>query len=185
MFEGFNGVMCVEAGGPPAGTGCGGYVVGQTVEAAQAASSARGHRCRHLRRARRRRVRRLRCASATCRARGRGRGERFRQHLRDEPDHGGDPGKGEELRGSASPESSPTAAPRNRRDRPVCNAATGLKTPRAFRRSSMRSAARRLKKCTIFEMEDITRSRSSAQGRISCGLRPYSGQAPMRSTRCR
>jgi light-independent protochlorophyllide reductase subunit L len=29
---GFNGVMCVEAGGPPAGTGCGGYVVGQTVK---------------------------------------------------------------------------------------------------------------------------------------------------------
>jgi light-independent protochlorophyllide reductase subunit L len=24
--------MCVEAGGPPAGTGCGGYVVGQTVK---------------------------------------------------------------------------------------------------------------------------------------------------------
>ncbi|MEM9302469.1 MAG: ferredoxin:protochlorophyllide reductase (ATP-dependent) iron-sulfur ATP-binding protein [Pseudomonadota bacterium] len=31
-FEGYNGVMCVEAGGPPAGTGCGGYVVGQTVK---------------------------------------------------------------------------------------------------------------------------------------------------------
>ncbi len=31
-YEGFNGVMCVEAGGPPAGTGCGGYVVGQTVK---------------------------------------------------------------------------------------------------------------------------------------------------------
>ncbi|MEM8760449.1 MAG: ferredoxin:protochlorophyllide reductase (ATP-dependent) iron-sulfur ATP-binding protein, partial [Pseudomonadota bacterium] len=31
VYEGFNGVMCVEAGGPPAGTGCGGYVVGQTV----------------------------------------------------------------------------------------------------------------------------------------------------------
>jgi light-independent protochlorophyllide reductase subunit L len=29
---GFNGVKCVEAGGPPAGTGCGGYVVGQTVK---------------------------------------------------------------------------------------------------------------------------------------------------------
>lgn len=29
---GFNGVMCIEAGGPPAGTGCGGYVVGQTVK---------------------------------------------------------------------------------------------------------------------------------------------------------
>jgi len=28
----FNGVKCVEAGGPPAGTGCGGYVVGQTVK---------------------------------------------------------------------------------------------------------------------------------------------------------
>jgi len=32
MFEGFNGVMCVESGGPPAGTGCGGYVAGQTVK---------------------------------------------------------------------------------------------------------------------------------------------------------
>jgi light-independent protochlorophyllide reductase subunit L len=32
MFAGYNGVMCVEAGGPPAGTGCGGYVVGQTVK---------------------------------------------------------------------------------------------------------------------------------------------------------
>jgi len=32
MFEGFNGVQCIEAGGPPAGTGCGGYVTGQTVK---------------------------------------------------------------------------------------------------------------------------------------------------------
>ena len=32
VFEGYHGVMCVEAGGPPAGTGCGGYVVGQTVK---------------------------------------------------------------------------------------------------------------------------------------------------------
>jgi len=32
MLEGFNGVMCVESGGPPAGTGCGGYVTGQTVK---------------------------------------------------------------------------------------------------------------------------------------------------------
>ena len=32
VTEGFNGVQCVEAGGPPAGTGCGGYVVGQTVK---------------------------------------------------------------------------------------------------------------------------------------------------------
>lgn len=32
VFDGFNGVKCVEAGGPPAGTGCGGYVVGQTVK---------------------------------------------------------------------------------------------------------------------------------------------------------
>ncbi len=32
VYEGHNGVMCVEAGGPPAGTGCGGYVVGQTVK---------------------------------------------------------------------------------------------------------------------------------------------------------
>ncbi len=32
VYEGFNGVLCLEAGGPPAGTGCGGYVVGQTVK---------------------------------------------------------------------------------------------------------------------------------------------------------
>jgi light-independent protochlorophyllide reductase subunit L len=32
VFHGFAGVKCVEAGGPPAGTGCGGYVVGQTVK---------------------------------------------------------------------------------------------------------------------------------------------------------
>src|SRR5277367_1855532 len=32
VYPGYHGVMCVEAGGPPAGTGCGGYVVGQTVK---------------------------------------------------------------------------------------------------------------------------------------------------------
>ena len=32
VYPGYNGVMCVEAGGPPAGTGCGGYEVGQTVK---------------------------------------------------------------------------------------------------------------------------------------------------------
>jgi light-independent protochlorophyllide reductase subunit L len=32
VVAGYNGVLCVEAGGPPAGTGCGGYVVGQTVK---------------------------------------------------------------------------------------------------------------------------------------------------------
>jgi light-independent protochlorophyllide reductase subunit L len=32
VYQGFGGVLCVEAGGPPAGTGCGGYVVGQTVK---------------------------------------------------------------------------------------------------------------------------------------------------------
>src|SRR6201985_3101268 len=32
VVEGYNGVMCVEAGGPPAGTGCGGHGVGPTVK---------------------------------------------------------------------------------------------------------------------------------------------------------
>ena len=32
VFDGYAGVRCVETGGPPAGTGCGGYVVGQTVK---------------------------------------------------------------------------------------------------------------------------------------------------------
>jgi light-independent protochlorophyllide reductase subunit L len=32
IFKGKYGVDCVEAGGPPAGAGCGGYVVGETVK---------------------------------------------------------------------------------------------------------------------------------------------------------
>nr|YP_009296797.1 photochlorophyllide reductase [Bangiopsis subsimplex]AOM66140.1 photochlorophyllide reductase [Bangiopsis subsimplex]ARO90303.1 light-independent protochlorophyllide reductase iron-sulfur ATP-binding protein [Bangiopsis subsimplex] len=32
IYTGYNGVDCVEAGGPPAGAGCGGYVVGETVK---------------------------------------------------------------------------------------------------------------------------------------------------------
>ena len=32
IYQGYNGVDCVEAGGPPAGAGCGGYVVGETVK---------------------------------------------------------------------------------------------------------------------------------------------------------
>src|SRR6185503_9237176 len=32
IYQGYSGVDCVEAGGPPAGAGCGGYVVGETVK---------------------------------------------------------------------------------------------------------------------------------------------------------
>lgn len=32
IYTGYAGVDCVEAGGPPAGAGCGGYVVGETVK---------------------------------------------------------------------------------------------------------------------------------------------------------
>ncbi len=32
IYEGYSSVNCVEAGGPPAGAGCGGYVVGETVK---------------------------------------------------------------------------------------------------------------------------------------------------------
>lgn len=32
IYRGHNNVDCVEAGGPPAGAGCGGYVVGETVK---------------------------------------------------------------------------------------------------------------------------------------------------------
>nr|AYC64206.1 Protochlorophyllide reductase iron protein subunit [Pseudobryopsis hainanensis] len=32
IYQGYAGVDCVEAGGPPAGAGCGGYVVGETVK---------------------------------------------------------------------------------------------------------------------------------------------------------
>ena len=85
VFEGYNGVMCVEAGGPPAGTGCGGYVVGQTVKLLQGASPARRDRRRHLRRARRCRLRWLRGAAPARRSRARRHRQRFRLDLRDEP----------------------------------------------------------------------------------------------------
>lgn len=32
IYKGYGDVHCVEAGGPPAGAGCGGYVVGETVK---------------------------------------------------------------------------------------------------------------------------------------------------------
>ena len=32
IYKGYGNVDCVEAGGPPAGAGCGGYVVGETVK---------------------------------------------------------------------------------------------------------------------------------------------------------
>ncbi|MCA6470430.1 MAG: ferredoxin:protochlorophyllide reductase (ATP-dependent) iron-sulfur ATP-binding protein [Chitinophagaceae bacterium] len=32
IYQGYGEVHCVEAGGPPAGAGCGGYVVGETVK---------------------------------------------------------------------------------------------------------------------------------------------------------
>nr|AYC64737.1 Protochlorophyllide reductase iron protein subunit [Boodleopsis sp. FL1161] len=32
IYKGYGNVSCVEAGGPPAGAGCGGYVVGETVK---------------------------------------------------------------------------------------------------------------------------------------------------------
>lgn len=32
IYQGYNNVDCVECGGPPAGAGCGGYVVGETVK---------------------------------------------------------------------------------------------------------------------------------------------------------
>jgi light-independent protochlorophyllide reductase subunit L len=32
IYKGYGNVDCVESGGPPAGAGCGGYVVGETVK---------------------------------------------------------------------------------------------------------------------------------------------------------
>jgi light-independent protochlorophyllide reductase subunit L len=53
VFEGYAGVLCVEAGGPPAGTGCGGYVVGQTVKLLKRHRRACGGGCTARRRGRR------------------------------------------------------------------------------------------------------------------------------------
>ena len=97
VFEGYNGVMCLEAGGPPAGTGCGGYVVGQTVKLLERASSARRHRRGDLRRARRRRLRWLCRAFAAFGPRADRRRQRFRLDLCDEPHRRGDRGQVERI----------------------------------------------------------------------------------------
>ena len=151
MFEGYGGVLCVEAGGPPAGTGCGGYVVGQTVKllkehhlledtdvvifdvlgdvvcggfAAPLLHADRG--------ADRRR-------------------QRLRLHLRHEPHRRGDRRQGEELRRPArrrhrQPQRRrPTRSSATTR-RPGCTTLAHFPDLDAIRRS-------RLKKATLFEME--------------------------------
>jgi light-independent protochlorophyllide reductase subunit L len=70
VAEGYNGVMCVEAGGPPAGTGCGGYVVGQTVKLLKQHHLLEDTDVVIFRRAGRRGLRRLCRAPAACRPRG-------------------------------------------------------------------------------------------------------------------
>ena len=104
VYEGYNGVMCVEAGGPPAGTGCGGYVVGQTVKLLKEHHLLEDTDvvifdvlgdvvCGGFA-----------VAAAACRPRADRHRQRFRFDLRDEPHRRGDPGQGEELRrcGSAA-----------------------------------------------------------------------------------
>lgn len=150
VVEGYNGVLCVEAGGPPAGTGCGGYVVGQTVKllkehhlleetdvvifdvlgdvvcggfAAPPACRSRPHRCR----------------------------QRLRQHLRDEPDRRGDLGQGTELHG---PDRGRDRQPlgEHRPDRAL-QPGNGPAHPRALPALDVIRRSR-LKKVTLFEMED-------------------------------
>jgi hypothetical protein len=101
VAEGYNGVMCVEAGGPPAGTGCGGYVVGQTVKLLKQhhlledtdvvifdvlGDVVCGGFAAPL---------------AACRPRGDRHRQRFRLDLRDEPDHRRGAGQVEELQRAA------------------------------------------------------------------------------------
>lgn len=149
VAEGYNGVMCVEAGGPrghrlrwlrgrPDG------------EAPQGASPSRRHRRGHLRRARRRGLRRLRLAAPACRPGADRHRQRLRFDLRHEPDRGRDPFEVEELSGAAGGVIANRSAKTDEIDR--FNAAVGLERIAHFpdldvvRRS-------RLKKSTLFEME--------------------------------
>ena len=124
VFEGYNGVMCVEAGGPPAGTGCGGYVVGQTVkllkehhlleETDVVIFDVLGD---------------VVCGgfAAPLQHADRGadrRGERLRLDLRDEPHRRGDPGQVEELRRAARRRDRQPQR-RHRPDRQVQRASSG------------------------------------------------------------
>jgi hypothetical protein len=155
VYEGYNGVMCVEAGGPPAGTGCGGYVVGQTVKLLKqhhlledtdvVVFDVLGD---------------VVCGGfaaplAACRPGADRHRQRLRLDLRDEPHRHGDPGQGEELQG---PHRRRHRQPqrRDRSDRPLQRggrpedhgppAGPGRHPPLA-----------RLKKSTLFEMAPARR----------------------------
>jgi light-independent protochlorophyllide reductase subunit L len=177
VFEGYNGVLCVEAGGPPAGTGCGGYVVGQTVKLLKehhlldetdvvifdvlgdvvcgGFASPLLHADRGARRRR----------------------QRLRQHLRDEPHRRRHQGEVEELPGAARRRDRQPLG-RDRPDREV-QQGVGHADPRAFpdldaiRRS-------RLKKATLFEMEATPEDRCRP-GRVHPPRRARSGAASTRS----
>jgi magnesium protoporphyrin O-methyltransferase len=133
MAEGYNGVMCIEAGGPPAGTGCGGYVVGQTVKLLKQHHLLEDTDvvlfdvlgdvvCGGLRR-----------AAAACRPRHDRDGERFRLDLRHEPDHRRGSGEVEELQRPA----------RRLRGQPVQGHRRGRPLLRAHRLQADRAHARR------------------------------------------
>ena len=151
MHRGYNGVMCVEAGGPPAGTGCGGYVVGQTVKLLKQHHLLEDTDvvifdvlgdvvCGGF------------AAPAPAR---RPRGDRHRQRLRldlrDEPHHRGGAGQVQELQASASPAASPTARKDTDEVDRYCDVVGFRRIGHfpdldAIRRS-------RLKKKTLFEMD--------------------------------
>jgi light-independent protochlorophyllide reductase subunit L len=151
VTEGYNGVLCVEAGGPPAGTGCGGYVVGQTVKLLKQHHMLEDHRCGDLRCAGRCGLRRLRRTPAACRPGGDRHRQRFRFDLCDEPDHRRGAGQGQELRRAAGGLRGESVEG-NRRGRPLLRYGgfpriAHMPDVDAIRRS-------RLKKKTLFEMPD-------------------------------
>ena len=162
VATGFNGVKCVEAGGPPAGTGCGGYVVGQTVKLLKQhhlledtdvvifdvlGDVVCGGFAAPLQHA-------DRAVIVTA--------NDFRQHLRHEPHHRGGSGQVGQLQGPAWPVASPTGQPRDRtRLTATANASASTVSPTCP--TSTPSVASRLKKKTLFEMdadEDIVMARA-------------------------
>jgi hypothetical protein len=174
VFDGYNGVMCVEAGGPPAGTGCGGYVVGQTVKLLKEhhlledtdvvifdvlGDVVCGGFAAPLQHA-------DRALIVTA--------NDFDSHLRDEPHRRRHPGQGQELRGAPG-----------RRDRQPqrraptrstsSTSATGLKTWRASPSTWTSIRRSRLKKCDALRDGGLARACKRCSDGIPAAWPPRSG----------
>jgi light-independent protochlorophyllide reductase subunit L len=177
VFEGYNGVMCVEAGGPPGGHRLRRLRRRPDGEAAQGAPPARGHRRGDLRRPRRRGVRRLRRPAAARPARADRHRQRLRLDLRHEPHRRRPSRRSRRTTRSASAASSPTAAKTPTRSTASTRPSASRSSPTSSRSMSIRRS--RLKKSTLFEMDDAPGLKEAQDEYLRLAAQLWAGTDPL------